>query len=135
MNIIKKLAIGALIVGGITYTADLIAQPEGKEMVDMNKKVEQRVKDERSFDEKATEFLYNWNESPVGTESPYDREDGTNPVYDGMMEEEQVKPDDSKTPFYNTETGEKVVEENVRKELDERKNSPNTATFENPFER
>lgn len=133
MNIIKKLAVGALIVGGITYSAEYIAEPQGKTMIDMNKKVEQRVRDEKSFDEKATEFLYNYNESPVGTESPYDREDGSNPVYEGMMEEEHVKPDDSKTPFYNTKTGQKVVEDNVRKELDERKNSPNTATFESPF--
>lgn len=134
MKIMRKLMIGTLVVVGVTGIAKHMPQHEGLEMIDMNKEIEQRVvEDKKRFDEKATEWLYNWKESPVGTESPYDNEDGTNPVYDGMLEEEHGKPDDSKTPFYNEKTGEKVVEENVRRELDERRNSPETSTFENPF--
>lgn len=134
MKLMRGLMLGTLVVVGVRGVAKVMPQNEGLEFINVNKEIPQRVvEDERSFDEKATEWLYNWKESPVGTESPYDNEDGTNPVYDGMMKEEHGKPTDSMTPFYNEKTGEKVVDENVRRELDERRNSPETSTFENPF--
>ncbi len=136
MKFMKKLVMGVVFVGVMYSTAGFFVGPEGKDtiIIDEVKDIERPVKDERSFDEKATDALYDWKENPVGTESPFHREDESNPVYDGMLEEEKGKPKDSKSPFFVPETGNNVVEENLEKELEERKVSPGTSTFENPFE-
>ena len=122
MKIMKKFAIGVLFVGFIYYTADFFVGTGGKEftIIEKTTNIERPVKDTRSFDEKVTDILYDWKEAPVGTESPYNREDGTNPVYDNMLDEEKHKPRNNKSPFFVPDTGDNVVEDNLNNELDKR---------------
>lgn len=130
--------LGVVVIGGMAVNAGLGLGDNNS--IDMSTKLDKNTPQmeivvEKSFDEKATEALVDWKDKPVGTESPFHNEDGSNPVYDGMQDEALEQPQDSNSPFFVPGTGENVVEKNLQKELEERRTSPETSTFENPFER
>lgn len=137
MKLFTKV-LGVIILGGMAANAGLGLGDTNS--IDTSTKLDKttpqmELKVEESFDKKATDALVEWKDKPVGTESPFHNEDGSNPVYEGMQDEAFEQPKDSNSPFFVPETGENVVENNLEKELEERRESPETSTFENPFER
>lgn len=70
-----------------------------------------KVKNEPTFTEKFEKSYRSWVTSPNNYGSPFEDENGNNPVYDGMLEETQEKPSDDNSPFY-TEDGVNIIDKN-----------------------
>lgn len=70
-----------------------------------------KVEDEPTLTEKFEKAYRGWVTSPNHSGSPFETEEGDNPVYDGMLEETQEKPSGDNSPFY-TEDGVNIIERN-----------------------